>query len=212
VGLSIVTPPGTALQIDSQEGLTVMSKSSVSRLQGALSADQMSLLENAGWKDRVGAGMGVWVSVREQMLRVIERGDVVYQARCATAANGVGSEMNSMKTPAGWHTVKSKIGADAPWGQVFRSRQPTREIWKPGDDVVEDMVLTRVLHLDGLEPGVNKGGNVDSFARAIYIHGTNDEARIGTPSSHGCVRMYNDEVIELFELLPEAAPVLITVE
>ena len=118
--------------------------------------------------------------------------------------------MDSLKTPLGWHSIVKKIGDDAPWGQVFRSRRPTREIWQRGEDTTEDMVLSRVLLLTGEEPGLNKGGNVDSFARNIYIHGTNDEARIGTPSSHGCVRMLNDDVIEMYRVIEEGMKVLIT--
>ena len=117
-----------------------------------------------------------------------------------------------MKTPLGWHKVLTKLGANSARGQVFRSRQATREVWQPGEQPAEDLVLTRVFLLDGLEPGVNKGGNVDSFARNIYIHGTNDEARLGTPSSHGCIRLSNDDVVEVFELVPEGTPVLITAE
>ena len=144
------------------------------------------------------------------MLRVVRDGRAVYQARCATSASGVGSEENSMKTPLGWHKVVSKLGAGAVRGQVFRSRVATHEVWQPGEQPAEGLVLTRVLLLDGLELGVNKGGKVDSYARNIYIHGTNDEARLGTPSSHGCIRLSNDDIVEVFNLLPEGTPVLIT--
>ena len=71
-------------------------------------------------------------------------------------------------------------------------------------------MLTRLLWLTGEEPGVNQGGNVDSYNRYIYIHGTNDEAKIGTPSSHGCIRLRNDDVIEAYKLIPANARVLIT--
>lgn len=156
--------------------------------------------------------MAVWVSVGEQVMRVVRGNTLLYQARCGTALAGVGSESNSMKTPLGWHKIVKKLGDGAVRGQVFRSRQATREVWQPGEQPAEDLVLTRVLLLDGLEPGLNKGGNVDSYARNIYIHGTNDEARLGTPSSHGCVRLSNDDVVEVFNLLPEGTPVLITEE
>jgi hypothetical protein len=175
-----------------------------------LTPDHAATLARYGWNQRVGAMPGVWVSVRDQMLRLIQGGRLVYQAQCATAANGVGSAMDSLKTPAGWHKVLKKLGDGEPWGRVFRSRVATREIWKPGEKPSEDLVLTRVLLLDGLEPGVNKGGSVDSYARNIYIHGTNDEGRLGTPSSHGCIRLSNDDVIEAFGLIPEGALVLIT--
>lgn len=169
-----------------------------------------AILEVHDWPQRAGDDLAVWVSVPEQRLRVLRGRAVLYDTPCATAKNGVGADADSLKTPLGWHRVAEKIGAGAPWGQVFRSRTPTHEIWRPGGDTAEDLVLTRILWLDGLEPGKNKGGNVDSYDRYIYIHGTNDEANIGTPSSHGCVRLTNHDVIAVFDLVPQGAPVLIT--
>jgi len=180
-----------------------------------LSESVKQYLAEQGWAERVGTGMGVWVSVEHQRFIVLRDGEVLFNAICATATNGVGSESGSQKTPLGWHAVAEKFGDGAPWGQVFRSRVATREVWKPGGNTVEDLVLTRVLWLDGAEPGKNKGKdaagrNVDSKERCIYIHGTNAEERIGTPSSHGCVRLLNDDVITAFALIPLATPVLIT--
>lgn len=172
---------------------------------------QRDLLERYGWATRTGGKTAVWVSVGEQRLRIVNGEEIAFDVPCATSIKGVGSEMDSLKTPVGWHSVAQKIGRDAPWGQVFRTRMRTDEIWKPGGDTAEDLVLTRILVLAGEEPGANKGGNVDSFARNIYIHGTNNEARIGTPSSHGCIRLRNDDVIKAFSTIPEGAPVLITV-
>jgi len=167
-------------------------------------------LAEQGWDERVGAKLGVWVSVEDQQFYLIENGHILWTVPCSTAANGTGSKMNSKKTPLGWHLVSRKIGNDAPVGQVFRSRAPTKEIWKLGEDTKEDLVLTRILILDGLEPGKNKGGNVDSRKRYIYVHGTNDEARIGTPASHGCVRLRNEDIITAFERIPENTPLLIS--
>lgn len=150
------------------------------------------------------------MSVDEQVLRVIHGDEIVWQAPCATAANGTGSKMDSYKTPLGWHSVKRKIGQDAPIGQVFRSAQATKEIWKPGHPSKEDLVLTRILWLTGEEPGKNLGGDVDSYSRYIYIHGTNEEEKIGTPSSHGCIRLKNVDVVKVFDLIAEGTPVLIT--
>jgi len=211
-GARLILPPDVGAWIEAGIGGPVMVKNEVSHGREDLSVVQMELLQSKEWAARAGDGLGVWVSIGEQMLRIVESGKLVYQARCASSASGIGAEMNSMKTPLGWHKVVTKIGAKAVRGQVFRSRQPTREIWQPGEQPSEDLVLTRVLLLDGLEPGVNKGGNVDSYARNIYIHGTNDEARLGTPSSHGCIRLSNDDVVEVFDLLPEGTPVLITEE
>lgn len=197
--------------IDAPEGQNVVVKTYRSHEEaGMLTDEQRALLSEAGWHERVGDDAAVWVNIDEQVLRIVQGDAVVYQARCASAKEGVGSIKNSLQTPLGWHRVHRKIGGDAPWGQVFRARQPTREVWQPGEDVTEDLVLTRVILLDGLEDGLNRGGNVDSLARHIYIHGTNDEARVGTPSSHGCIRMTNDDVIEAFEKIPNGMLVLLT--
>jgi hypothetical protein len=177
---------------------------------GALTDEQAAYLESFGWREHAGDAIAMWVSVDEQMFRIVRGRDILFETRCATAANGTGSEWNSLKTPLGWHHVVQKLGAGAPWGQVFRSRQATHDVWRPGDSVTEDLVLTRVLVLTGDEPGKNKGGNVDSLMRGIYVHGTNAEERIGTPSSHGCVRLRNDDVIRAFEIVPDASPLLIT--
>lgn len=172
-------------------------------------------LSAAGWAERVGDARAVWVSVGEQRFTVYEGGVPVWSVACATAEKGTGSVMGSYQTPLGWHRVSEKMGEGAPWGQVFRSRAATREVWRPGGDTKEDLVLTRLLWLEGLEPGKNQGRNaqgknVDSKERCIYIHGTNAEEKIGTPSSHGCVRLYNDDVIKAFEMLPVGTLVLIT--
>jgi len=176
----------------------------------ALTTKQQQQLDAAGWDGRVGAGMGVWVSIADQMLRIVEKGVVVWEAPCSTAAKGPGSKAHSFQTPLGWHSVAKKIGDGKPWGQVFREKRATRKVWRAGEPVKEDLVLTRLLALTGEEPGKNKGGNVDSYARGIYIHGTNDEIRIGQPVSHGCVRLRNDDVIAAYDRIPAGAFVLIT--
>lgn len=187
-----------------------MVKEAVSHATGELSQSQWALLEARGWSERVGDRPAVWISVDDQMLWLIEGRRVVFQARCATAEKGVGSENGSLQTPLGWHSVVRKVGDDAPWGEIFRARIATNRQWRPGDDTTEDLVLTRILLLGGEEPGSNKGGNVDSYARNIYIHGTNDEARIGIPSSHGCIRLTNDDVIDAYSRIPKGTFVLIT--
>ncbi len=175
-----------------------------------LIAADATFLAEQGWGERVGEKLGIWVSVEEQLFRLVENGEVRWEVPCSTAENGTGSQMGSKKTPLGWHVVSQKIGEDAPVGQVFRGRAPTKEIWKPGQDTKEDLVLTRILILDGLEPGKNKGGKVDSLKRYIYVHGTNDESRIGTPASHGCVRLRNQDVLSAFERIAVDTPLLIT--
>ena len=123
----------------------------------------------------------------------------------STARAGVGGEAGSGKTPPGWHRVCARYGAQASLGQVFVSRRPVKgrilpaAEWRAGGTT--DLILSRILWLDGLEEGVNKGGTVDSHARYIYLHGTNQEQLLGTPASHGCIRLANRDVAELFALV-----------
>ena len=129
------------------------------------------------------------------------------EAKCvfpvSTAKAGTGSEDGSGKTPLGWHRVAERIGRDAAPGQVFVSRAKTGEIlpeslWRSTLD--DDKVLTRIMWLEGLEPGKNSGQGIDSHERFIYIHGTNQEHLLGSPASHGCIRLSNRDAIELFRL------------
>ncbi len=205
-GFALTTPPGVPVRAEVPEGVKV----AVTHAPRQLSEPQRGVLEAQDWRQHVGDGPGVWVSVDDQTLRVVRGDAIIWESPCATAEKGTGSEKDSFKTPLGWHEVFAKTGHGAAWGQVFRSGAPTPEVWKPGQGTAEDLVLTRVLFLDGLEPGRNKGGNVDSRARYIYIHGTNNEAALGSPSSHGCVRLRNDDVIALYDLVPEGTRVLIT--
>lgn len=180
-----------------------------------LSEEDRAYLAASGWSERVGDGLGVWVCVERQTFYLIAEGRILWQAPCATAAAGTGQIEDSFQTPLGWHRIVEKVGEGAVWGQVFESRRPSNRVWKRGQDTVEDLVLTRILCLDGEEPGRNKGMNaqginVDSRARHIYVHGTNDEARVGTPSSHGCIRLRNDDIIAVFERIPAGTRLLIS--
>jgi lipoprotein-anchoring transpeptidase ErfK/SrfK len=118
--------------------------------------------------------------------------------------------MNSECTPRGRHIVRARIGAGLPIGSVFVGRRPTGEIYSeelasqfPG----RDWILTRILWLRGLEPGRNRFGEVDSMRRYIYIHGTPDDQPMGVPRSHGCIRMRNDDIVDLFDDVPAGAVV-----
>lgn len=138
---------------------------------------------------------------------------LIRQYPVSTAANGLGERSGSYCTPRGRHRIAEKIGAGAPLYAAFKGREPTGEIWTPALDAADpgrDWILTRILWLEGLEPGRNQGGTVDSHARYIYIHGTNEEHRIGTPASHGCIRMKNADVAELFDLVPVGTEVRIS--
>jgi hypothetical protein len=118
----------------------------------------------------------------------------------STAANGRGQREGSFCTPTGWHRICEKIGAGEPLGRVFRGRHPTDEqVFPEQYDGDSDPITSRILRLEGLEPGHNRGGDCDSQARYIYLHGTADEARIGRPVSRGCIRLRNADILELFD-------------
>lgn len=130
----------------------------------------------------------------------------------STARNGLGERNGSYCTPRGRHCIAEKIGAGQPLYTVFKARVPTGEIWSPELARIKpdcDWILTRILWLEGLEEGKNKGSTVDSHSRYIYIHGTDEEHLIGTPVSHGCIRMKNADMAELFELVEEGTEVRI---
>lgn len=130
----------------------------------------------------------------------------------STALNGPGERQDSGCTPRGRHVVRAMIGAGAPSGAVFRGRRPTGETWTPEFALAHpgrDWILSRILWLSGCEPGWNRLGRVDSMRRYIYIHGTGDDQPMGVARSHGCVRMRNRDVIELFDLVPVGVVVLI---
>ncbi|KXZ64309.1 cell wall-recycling L,D-carboxypeptidase ElsL [Acinetobacter venetianus] len=131
----------------------------------------------------------------------------------SSGKNGIGEQENSGKTPRGWHRVAQKVGENAPQNSVFIARQPTGEIYDQQlaqQFPQRDWILSRILWLDGLEQGFNHGEGCDTFKRYIYIHGTPDTEPMGIPMSHGCIRMKNDEIIELFDLISEDALVYIS--
>lgn len=131
----------------------------------------------------------------------------------STALNGPGERRDSGCTPRGRHVVRARIGAGAPVGAVFRGRRPTGEIWTPAFAAANpdrDWILSRIMWLSGCEPGWNRLGRVDSMRRYIYIHGTGDDQPMGVARSHGCIRMRNRDVIELFDLV--AGGVVVDIE
>lgn len=130
------------------------------------------------------------------------QGRILMQTRISTAHNGVGEENGSEKTPRGAHYIRAKIGAGLPVNAVLVSRRPTGEIYSPQLRAAfpnRDWILTRILWLCGLEAGKNRLGKVDTMRRYIYIHGCPDEDRLGVPGSHGCIKMRNNEILELFD-------------
>jgi L,D-transpeptidase YbiS len=152
------------------------------------------------------------VSIDEQRLQLLHDGRVVMDVAVATAANGPGELQHSECTPRGWHRIRARIGEDCPPNTVFVGRRPTGELYSPELKAAHpgrDWMLTRILWLCGMEPGRNRLGKVDSMRRYIYIHGCPDEDPMGVPSSHGCIKMRNDEVIELFNRVATGTRVLI---
>ena len=142
------------------------------------------------------------ISIAQQRLNLFSAGQLLQDYAISTAKNGVGQENGSGCTPVGEHTIRAKVGANSPIGTVFAGRRPTGEVFTP--ELAEqypdrDWILTRILWLCGREPGVNRCGTVDTLRRYIYIHGCPDTAPMGIPESHGCIRMRNEDVIDLFE-------------
>jgi hypothetical protein len=150
------------------------------------------------------------IDVERQLATLFEKGAAVASWPVSTARNGIGGTEGSYRTPPGWHRIHRRIGEDAAPGAVFVSREPTGETWR-GEVRDEDLILTRIITLEGLENGVNRGPGCDSLERCIYLHGTNQEALVGGPVSHGCVRLSNRDVTELFARLSEGDFVLIAV-
>jgi UDP-N-acetylmuramate--alanine ligase len=153
----------------------------------------------------------LWVDIERQRLLLIAADERIrFQCPVSTAAAGAGQREGSFRTPTGWHRIDQKIGQGEPPGRVFRGRRPTAEICLPQDhEGGSDPITTRILRLDGLEPGHNRGAECDSRARCIYIHGTPDEARIGQPVSRGCIRLGNADMLALFERVEAGDPLLI---
>lgn len=142
----------------------------------------------------------VFICIKKQQLMAFE-GDTVYKSwLISTAKNGVGETLGSECTPRGWHEVYAKLGMDTKLNSVFVAREWTGEVYTPALAAkypLRDWILTRIIQLDGLEYGRNKGGNVDTLQRYIYIHGAPDTTDIQTPNSHGCIRMHGSDMVEL---------------
>jgi lipoprotein-anchoring transpeptidase ErfK/SrfK len=142
------------------------------------------------------------ISIRRQRL-VLKRGRRTLRTySISTSRFGTGCDKGSFKTPLGCFRIAQKIGHGAAPGTIFKARAPLQ----PGDPLpnTEDLITSRILWLDGVD-----GENANTRERYIYIHGTKHEDRIGMPDSHGCIRMRNDDVIELFDLIDEGTPVFI---
>ncbi len=140
------------------------------------------------------------VSVARQTVSLFEDGKFVKRFPCSTSRFGIGQIEGSNRTPLGLHRIAEKIGGGEPAGTVFQSRQIVGHTSQP--EFVDAKITTRILWLEGLEPGFNQGTNVDSHERYIYIHGTADQKTIGEPASCGCVHLADADLVALFDLLP----------
>ena len=155
--------------------------------------------------------MKLIVSISNQTADLFDDSGVrVRRYPVSTASNGAGEVSGSFCTPRGRHVVRAKIGAEQAVNTVFVQRRPTGEIYSSQLQAAfprRDWILTRILWLSGCEPGRNRLGDVDTMRRYIYLHGTPDSTSLGVPGSHGCVRLANRDIIELFDLLPTYSPV-----
>jgi len=152
----------------------------------------------------------IFVDVASQELSLVFAGGEQLRYPVSTASKGTGCVEGSFCTPTGEHRVRLKIGEGCPLGAVFRRRRPTGEVFTPALAAGfpgRDWILSRILWLDGLQQGVNRGGRLDTLRRFIYIHGTADEHLVGQAASHGCIRMRNADIVDLFDRVPPGAAV-----
>lgn len=156
--------------------------------------------------------MQLKVSVARQELMIIQNLRIIKKYLVSTAAKGVGECMGSEQTPRGWHIIRAKIGHKMPINTVFVRRRPTGEIYSRELAKLygrRDWILTRILWLSGLDLHKNRLGNVDTMQRYIYIHGSPDEIPMGIVGSRGCIRMRNEDVIELFDWVAAGTKIFI---
>ena len=154
----------------------------------------------------------IYVDTKHQQLFLYEGDAVIATYSVSTSKNGLGEIQGSERTPRGWHCIEKKIGDGVEINTVFVGRVPTGDVYTldlAAQHPTRDWILTRILWLSGLEEGKNKGGNVDTFSRYIYIHGFPDHIPIDRPLSHGCVRMRNVDVLVLFGTVPDKTRVFI---
>ena len=160
--------------------------------------------------------MRIHISIAGQRLDLYDDQDrLLHTYPVSTAKAGIGEVSGSYQTPRGRHLIRAKIGAGQPANTVFVRRRPTGEIWSPelnSQFPGRDWILTRILWLSGCQPGFNRLGKVDTMRRYIYLHGSPDTAEMGVPGSHGCIRMRNADIIELFDRVPCYTPVEITAD
>lgn len=153
------------------------------------------------------------INITEQQLILLDDGGkLLHQYPVSTSKYGAGNQNGSEQTPLGLHRIKEKMGGAMPVNEVFIGRVPhgnLDECKQRGVELPDDVIMSRIMWLEGMEPGRNQGGHVDTYQRYIYIHGTNHEDSIGQPSSIGCIRMSNQDVVDLFRLVEVGSEVVI---
>ncbi len=152
------------------------------------------------------------ISVARQQLQLTGVANTPLSFPVSTALNGVGERFGSGCTPRGAHHIRIKIGSECPINSVFVGRRATGEVYtlELGEKFPQrDWILSRILWLSGDQPGINRGGEVDTLRRMIYIHGTPESEPMGIPKSHGCIRMRNHDLITLFDHVAVGTPVMI---
>ena len=173
-------------------------------------SDLADTLSDYDWQSYVGNNTGIWVSIERQELLLIGNYRMMKRYRCSTAKTGAGNKQDSGMTPLEWHRVGVKVGGDLAMGAVLKDREWTGQVWTAGEQTDTDLILSRILRLEGLEESKNRGGDVDTWNRYIYIHGTNQIDVLGQPASAGCIRLDPRDVIDLYERVGEGCCVLIT--
>ena len=154
----------------------------------------------------------IYIGLKRQRLYLFEDNIISKIYKVSTSSKGAGNEISSYKTPLGLHCIYEKIGDNAPIGTLFINKRNTNKIVKIDSLTTyqnKDEITTRLISLMGKELNINKGGSVDTFKRGIYIHGTSNEKTIGQPSSHGCIRMKNNDIVELFNSVDKQIPVFL---
>ena len=195
-------------------GLCVLYLSSCSMLENHNNFNKNSILDKvesieSSYKDLDAL---LYVDIPSQQMFFLKKGEIFDIYSISSSFYGTGNKVNSLKTPLGKHEIYKKLGDNLPENAILKGRVwngAIADVIKEPIDTDFDHVTSRILWLDGLENGKNKGPGIDSRERFIYIHGTAEEGLIGKPASDGCIRMYNKDVIELFDLIDEKAQVWI---
>lgn len=160
--------------------------------------------------DHLDTYQSIIIDISEQRLYLKQFGIIIESFPISSSKFGEGEKQDSFKTPLGMHEIKTKIGENVPINTIFVSRintKRTANILHEPHDTDDDYVTSRILWLDGLEKGINSGDGVDSYSRYIYIHGTHEEGLIGQKASHGCIRMFNNDVVSLYKKVSKGTKV-----